>query len=338
MKSRIILTAGILIALAAAVAMTILLSPSVPVPQRTWVAGVAQWKSHEPISVTTHAEQFGVQKGDSFPYLVQVWYDPTVVADVDKASLDRAVNLAPFEVRSIKESDLSDGFGMRVYRREYELQLIAGETNRWYEFPAIIARYRLKDSEGLLNVEAPARPIYVASRLPADVDELDLELMPIAPTVSDLSQRTVPWMLWAVGAVFAVLGAADLVWRVIPRWRGRQQQAVHRAKEGGPVGEAYRALRAAAASSAEPRCTLHQMDHLLRLVLAYKNGQDWLEEPDADGLSATIGKPVAALLDKCHQAYRPVPIEQGEVQEALAELEVVLAHYFGEQEVEAWRS
>ena len=88
----------------------------------------------------------------------------------------------------------------------------------------------------------------------------------------------------------------------------------------------------------EPNRLLHQMDHILRLVLAQKEKTDWLEEPNLDLLSSGIREPAVSLFEKCQKAYGTEVVEQKEVvEEALGQLEEILKFYFAE-EVEAWRS
>ena len=187
----------------------------------------------------------------------------------------------------------------------------------------------------MLNVGADAEPVFVAARLPAEIG--DLELRPVAPTVNDLAQRTLPWVLWGIGAVLAALGTADLLLRVAPQWRSTRRRA--RAPwEGNTVAEAYRALRGNVASGVEPRRLLHQMDHIVRLTLASKDGLDWLEEPSLEMVHPSIREKVTSLLDKCEEAYKPAQTGHDEVAEMLEAVDTTLGFYFGEREVAAWRS
>jgi hypothetical protein len=137
----------------------------------------------EAILVRTGVEGFGVQKGDAFLYSVEVWYNPDLVSGIDRASVDKGLNLQPFEIREIRESESDFDSGTRVYRREYELQLIQGEVDALYEFPSLVVRYRPKDSEGLFEKTVIPEAIFVASRLPSDVE--GLELRPLKGKVED---------------------------------------------------------------------------------------------------------------------------------------------------------
>lgn len=326
---------GLLLALAAIVLIAVLLGPSLP--PRAWAVGVPQWKSQEPISVTTRTDRRTVLKGDAFSYSVEVWYDTDAVADIDRASLGKAINLAPFEVRNIEEKEFSPGPKLRLYRREYELQMIQGKVGRMYEFPSIVVRYRPQGSAGLLSVAATPQPVFVASRFPADTGELDLELNPIAPAVVDLGQGRVPWLLWALGALLASTATADLVRRVVPQRKGCRNPRDTKS-EGGLLADGYRSLLARIASGVEPQRVLYQVDHLLRAVLASKDQLDWLEDPSAATLSPEVKDVAVQLFERCEKACRPESITQEEVQQALGELEAILRYFCGEREVEAWQS
>lgn len=335
MKARIAVSLAFLLALAAIVLATILLSPSLP--PRVWAVGVPQWKSQEPISVTTRTDRRSVLKGDAFFYSVEVWYNTDAVADIDRVSLGKATNLAPFEVRSIRESEFSPEPKLRVYRREYELQMVQGKVGRTYEFPEIVVRYRPRGSAGLLSVSATPQPIFVASRFPADIADLDLELNPIAPPVVDLGRSRASWGLLALGALLASAATVDLVRRVIPQWKGCRHPRDTKG-EGGLLADGYRSLLASIASGVEPQRVLYQVDHLLRAVLASKDQLDWLEDPRAATLSPAVRDVAAQLFERCEKACRPGSIAQEEVQQALGELEAILRYFYGEREVEAWRS
>lgn len=326
---------GTPLVLACAVAIAILLSPSLPWPARRWATNLPQWKGHEPISVTTRAEPFGVRKGDLFSYYFEVWYDPQLVAAIDKVSLDGAIDLAPFEVRRSEESEFAPGPQLRLYRREYDLQLIVGQVDQQYRFPSITVRYRPRDAEGLLSITAEPAPVFVASRLPAEID--DLELQPIAPTVSELGRQRLPWLLWGLGALLAALGAADLAWRVLPQLQGAAAGA-RTPRQGGVLVEAYRSLHLNPGRTDDPRRLLHQIDHLLRLVLAAQHSLDWLEEPDLTRVPGEVRGTVSQLFESCQQAYRPGAVEEGRLAEAMAQLDEALRYYYGAEELEAWRS
>lgn len=298
----------------------------------------------ETILVKTRSERFGVQKGDAFPYLVEVWYSPDQVSEIDRASLDKNVNLEPFEIRDIKEKVFTLDSGTRVYQREYEIQLIDGEVEHLYAFPTIVVRYSLKGSEGLLDKTVVPEPIYVAPRLLPDVTNLDLgsgpgygPLRPVKGEIEDLGQNRLPWIFWILGGFLAALGVADLGLRIIPQWKEMAKQR-RRMRSGDALAQAYRSLHENVALAVEPKRLLHQMDHILRLVLARKEKSGWLEEPNLGLVSSEIREPVISLFEKCQRAYKPEVVEQEEMEEALRQLEEILSFYFGEGERAAWRS
>jgi len=287
------------------------------------------------ILVKTKVEGFGVHKGDAFSYLVEVWYNPAQVSEVDRASLDKGVNLNPFEIRDIKETEFDLDSRTRVYRREYEIQLINGKVDYLYEFPTIVARYRVKDSPGLSEKSVVPEPIFIASRLPADVS--NLELRPLKGKVEDESRKYLPWILWTLGGFLAALGVADLAWRVIPQWKAlaKQRRGI---KSGDVLVQAYRSLHKNVAAGTEPKRLLHQMDHILRMILARKEKAGWLEEPNLDLVSSGIRPSVISLFEKLERNHAIEAVEQKEAEEALRQVEEILGFYFGAKEVETWRS
>ncbi len=294
------------------------------------------------VLVKTRAESFGVQKGDAFRYLLRVLYDPAQVSEIDKAALDKNVNWEPFEIRSIHDSQFELDTRTRVYQRTYELQLISGPVNHLYEFPTLVVRYRLKDSAGSAEKAVVPEPIYVASRLPADVANLDLgygvaygPLRGVKQEIQDQSQNRVPWMLALVGGGIVAWGVVDLNRRVI---RQRKEMAKPSIKSEHQVFcEAYRSLCENAAGAVEPGRVLHQMEHMLTVVLTQKAKVDWLDAPDLGLLPVETRDTALALFEKCQKAARAQVIEQKDVEQAQSQLETILNYYFGEGEIEAWR-
>lgn len=295
------------------------------------------------ILVKTRAERFGVQKGDVFLYLVEVLYDPGQVSHIDRASLDRNMNLDPFEIRSIEETESDLDPTTRLYQRQYEVQLINGDVAHLYEFPTLVVRYSLKDVQGLADEAVVPEPIYVASRLPANVsnlvDNLELGYGPLRPLrgeIEDVSHNRLPWILWVLGGCLAAVTLADLSLRVIPQRKEKVKPTI-KIDKGDVLYQAYRSLHGNVAAGAEPKALLHQMDHILRILLARKEKADWLEELNFDEVSPGVGAPVLSLFEKCQKAYGAEDIEQKEVEEALTQLQEVLEFYLAE-EVEAWKS
>lgn len=194
----------------------------------------------EAIMVKTRIENLGVHKGDAFPYFVEVWYNPDQVSEIDKANLGKSVHLEPFEIRDMKERefDIPDS-GIRVYQREYEIQLIDGKVDTVYKFPTLTVRYRLKDASGFLNKPVTPQTIFVSSRLPSNVT--GLELMPLKGKIQVMSQQYLTWILLILGGFLALLGVVDLAWRAIPQWKETRKEK--RTAEGVDVlSGAYRAL------------------------------------------------------------------------------------------------
>lgn len=287
------------------------------------------------ILVKTKVQASEVHKGDAFPYLVEIWYDPSQVSEIDRAGLDKGVNLKPFEIRDTKEREFLLDRRTRVYQREYEIQLIDGKVDTVYKFPTIATRYKAKDSEGLLEKTVVPDPVFVAPRLPQDIK--GMELRPITEKIQNGNQKHLPWILWALGGFLALLGIIDLAWLAIPQWKETRKQK--KTAEGVDVlSEAYLALLANMAKGVESKPLLHQMDHILRIVLARKEKVDWIDGPNLDGLAFEIGPSVSSFFEKCHNAYRPGALEEKDMKEALSQLDKILYFYFGKREVEAWRN
>ncbi len=289
---------------------------------------------NQSILIKTKVEGFGVQKGDAFSYVVEVWYDPNQVSEIDRTALEKSLNWKPFEIRGAKESEFQLDGRTRLYQREYELQLIDGKVDYLYKFPTLVVRYRLKGSEGFLEKTAVPEAIYVAPRLPANIK--GLELKPITEKIQDGRQENLPWILWGLGGVLALLGVFDLAWRVIPTWKESRKQ--RRTAEGVDVlSEAYGALHRNIEKGVEAKSVLHQMDRILRIVLARKEKGDWLNGFNPDGMPSEIKESVLSFFAKSEKAYRPEDVEKKETDEALSQLQRILIFYFGKREVEAWR-
>jgi hypothetical protein len=330
-KTRLVL---ILISLAAIVAAGILVIPSfLSMQQVTFEKdkGIAEGKA---ILVRIKVDGFGVRKGDAFPYSVEVQYNLELVSEIDKTSLDKSVNFKPFEVRNVAEREFDLNSRTRVYMREYQIQLVDGKVNNLYKFPAILVRYKLKESGVYEEKTITPDPVFVASRLPSDASGLDLK--PLQPSIDDSSRHNLSWVLSALGGFLAFLALVDLAWRTIPQWRETTRQ--RRKAEGVDVlSKAYCSLNSSFAQGAEPKLLLHQMDHILRIVLARKENMGWLDEPNLDRIDPGIKAEVISFFSKCQSADGNQSFEQKQVQDALGQLEKILRFYLGEKEVQAWK-
>lgn len=331
MKTRLVL---ILVALAAIVVAGVLVIPSfLSLHQVTFEKdkGIAEGKA---IVVQTKVDGFGIHKGDAFPYSVEVQYNLELVSEIDKTSLDKSVNFKPFEIRSTTEREFDLNSRTRVYAKDYQIQLIDGKVNNLYQFPTILVRYKSKESGAYEEKAITPDPVFVASRLPSDASGLDLK--PIQASIEDTSRDNLPWVLAALGGFLAILALVDLAWRTIPQWREATRQ--RRKAEGVDVlSEAYRSLNASVAQGAEPKRLLHQMEHILRVILVRKENVGWLDEPNLDRVAPGIKAEVISLFDKCQSADGNPTIEQKQAQETLVQLEKILRFYCGEGEVQAWR-
>ncbi|MFC2026538.1 hypothetical protein ACFLUX_01005 [Chloroflexota bacterium] len=334
----------ILAGLAALVAVALILFLPNTSDLKVGKAQVEQRPEDQAISVNTKAERFGVQKGDAFLYIVEVLYDPDQVSEIDSASLDDQVNLEPFEIRDVKETEYDLDSRTRMYQRQYEIQLISGEVEHLYEFPTIVVRYKLKEMDGFSEIGVIPEPIYVTNRLPADVSNLignlEIGFGPLKPLKGEIenvvSKNRLPWILLALGGFLAAATVADLTLRVIPQRKEKEKQD-RKMEMGNILYQAYRSLHENVAVGAKPKSLLAQMDHILGVVLAQKENVGWLGESNLDLVSSEIKTQVISLFDKCQKAYGTEDIKQEEVEEALRQLEEILEFYFAE-EMEVWKS
>jgi hypothetical protein len=330
-KTRLVL---ILVSLAAIIAAAIWAFPSfLSLRQVTFEKEKGTTES-KPVAVRTRVDGFGVRKGDAFPFQVEVQYDLELVSEIDKTSLDKSINFKPFEVRGATEREVDLDSRTRAYVRDYQIQLIDGKLNTLYTFPTLLIRYRLKESGVYEEKTMIPDPVFVSSRLPSDASGLDLK--PIQGGIEDVGRNNLHWILVALGGFLAILALADLTWRAIPQWREAARE--RRKAEGVDVlSEAYRSLNATVARGAEPGRLLHQVDHILRVVLARKENVGWLDEPDFDRVAPGIKAEVISLFSTCQEAGGNRSPGQQEAQEAVGQIEKILRFYCGEEELRAWR-
>jgi hypothetical protein len=330
-KTRLLL---ILVSLAAILAAGILVTPYLLSLRQVAFEkekGLAEGKA---IAMRTRVDGFGVRKGDAVPYWVEVQYNTDLVSGIDKTSLDKSVNFKPFEVRRVAEREFDIPPRTRVFAREYEIQLIDGKVNALYKFPSVLVRYKSKESGAYEEKAITPEPVFVASRLPSNSNDLDLR--PIQGSIEEPGRSNIRWVFMALGVFLALVALADLAWRRIPQWREAARQ--RRKAEGVDVlSEAYRSLNSAMAQGAEPGRLLHRMDHILRIVLARKENVSWLQEPDPDRVSPGIQAEVLSFIKNSQSTNGNPSVGQKEIQEAHGRLEKILGFYFGEGEVRAWK-
>jgi hypothetical protein len=288
------------------------------------------------ITAQAGTNALAIGKGDVFPFLLEVQYDSTQITGIDRSSLDKAVDVKPFEIKSFQEAEFDSESDprTRIYQREYDLQFITGSITETYQLPTIVVRYQLRNGDAYAEKAVVPDPIRVTGRLPADVS--NLELRPLTDKVQDPSKERFVWALWALGVVLVVGSGVDLITRVLPKYRQQTQQL--RCREGGDVlVQAYRSLNHRLASKAAPAILLNQIDHMLRLVLVRKAKANWLEEPNLEDIPHEIQPVVAALFENCQLARSQSPVGLLPLDQTLSHLDAVLRFYYGAREVEAWK-
>jgi hypothetical protein len=330
-KTRLVL---ILVSLAAIVAAGVWALPSFLSLRQVTFEKERLATEAKPIAVRTRVDGFGVRKGDAFPYRVEVQYNFESISEIDKTSLDKSINFKPFEVRGVAEREYDLDSQTRAYARDYQIQLIDGKTDTLYKFPTILIRYKLKESGGYEEKTTIPAPVFVSSRLPSDVSGLDLK--PIQAGIEDAGRSNLHWILFTLGGFLAILALADLAWRAVPQWRAAASER-RRAEGVDVLSEAYRSLHATIARGAEPGRLLHQVDHILRVVLARKENVGWMDEPDFDRVSPGIKAEVLSLYSACQEAGGNRSLEPQKAQEGAEQIEKILKFYCGEEALRAWK-
>lgn len=295
------------------------------------------------ILVNAIPEFSSVQKGDVSKYIIQVLYDPDKISGIDGDRLDNSIDFAPFEIRNVEKIEFKLDSGMRVYQKNYEIQLVKGEVAHLYSFPTVVVRYKLKDVDAFADTSVTPGPIYIAPRSSGDESDIisNLELgyetvNPIHGEIKDIGQSRMTWILFSLGGFLALLAVADLILRVIPQWKEKGKQ-VKKIDTDNVVYQSYRSIQEKVATGATPQNILHQMDHVLSVILAQEEKVDWLEEPDLELVSSGIKPTVISLFGKCKKSYGTEDIKQEEVEEAIKMLDDILDFYYAE-ELELWKS
>jgi flagellar basal body-associated protein FliL len=290
------------------------------------------------IDARGRAGDLGIQKGDVFPYFLEVWYDPGQVAEIDKANLDKAVNLTPFEIRSVTEREVNLDSNMRLYQREYSLQLVSGKGGQIYELPEIAIRYKMKDSDGLLTTSLVPEPVFVASRLTGEVRDLAFGYGPLRPIATKVQAMdpSLPWIFWGLGSLIAVLGVVSMT-RFENRHRTEAKKTKRQPVQDGVVYQAYRSLLDNLASGAEAKDLLYQMENIARVTLAEKEKADWLSALDGDKLPSEITAATTTLLEIRRQAFATPNGKSANVDHGLRQLDTILGFYYGQEELATWK-
>jgi hypothetical protein len=302
-------------------------------------AKVDQLPEGQAIKIETRAERYGVQIGDVFSYLVEILYDPGQVSEIDKTGFGKIINLQPFEIRNVTETEFNVDSKTSVYQRQYELQLVDGEVNHLYKFRGILVKYTFNGIKGYTGDLIEPESIYVTARLPEDISNLELGYGPLRPLkgdIKDTSQSPVVWVLCGSGGLLAFLGMGNFSWLAIKRRKKKNKLNI--VDTNNVFYQAYKSFRSNISAGCESRVLFHQIDHILRSILAIKENTGWLEEPNLDLISPEIRPKVILLFEKCQAAYLARQnLEQKEVDESSKLLEDIFAFYFT-QEISEWKS
>jgi hypothetical protein len=297
------------------------------------------------ITVDTKAENFGILRGDLFYYYVDVIYNPQLVAEIDKDNLLLVINLEPFEIRDTVTKDIKLASDKRLLRIQYQLQLIDGETNKIYEFPSIVVRYRPANTEGYMEYPAQAEPVYITSRLPDDIQnilqlmKIDLDLgysmlRPVNGEVISTEQSRLPYIFIIAGVFLAVGVMSDYFLRIVPQRRKEKEKSI--SEKNTLISNACASLYRNIKDGAAIEDILYQADHIVRLVLFQKENLDWLEDLRNQTISPGIKDTVFSFF---RNTQNPVEECQSEkhIAETLEYMDKILKFYYPE-EAEGWKN
>jgi hypothetical protein len=306
---------------------------------------VEELEEGEAIEVNTWAESQSVQLGDAFIYVGEVIYDPEQVSGVDESSLDDNVDLEPFEIREITDVEFDTESGSHVYQRQYEIQLISGSTEYLYEFSPIVVRYELVGMDGYAESSVMPESIYITTRLNetefinnliSNLTTNGIELNSAYGEIEVEGQNGLTWVFLMLGGILGVLAVIDLAVRVVPEWKEEKNRTGGEEKVN-LISCAYRTLRENKTSGAKPRILLHQKDHLMRVVMAEKEGESWLAEPDVEGLPDEVRELVMTVFENCREGYVREEMKQEDIEESLKQVESILKYYYP-GEMSGWKS
>lgn len=314
---------------------------------QTGKSKVEKLPKDQAIMVESRAERFGVQKGDAFLYFVDVLYNPQLVYEIDKTSLEKNVKLEPFEIRDIQHTDFKLDSNTRVYRLQYELQLINGDVDYLYHFPSIVVTYKLMESEGFREIPGVAEPVYIASRLPEDPTKFQLGdfgvnyldegygiLRPLKGEVEETGKNFLPWSLIIAGGLLAIGSLIDINLRVIPQRKEEKEKA--RIDKNKMISQAYHSLYLNIEKAIATDHMLYQISHIARLVLTQKENFDWLDELKIDRVPSGIREPVISLFT-ITQNMGINDSDQKNMDECLKYLDMILKFYY-QEEVDSWKN
>lgn len=309
-------------------------------------ARVEQLPSEVFILVNAQPEHNSVQLGDAFKYILEVLYDSEEVIEIDSNNLNKNVNFEPFEIAFTNDNDFELNSNIRVYQKQYTLQLIDGETEYLYEFPTIVVRYQLKGLAGYTETSVIPNPVYVSARLSGDRDAIinNLKLgnelyMPLEDKIEDTSHNLPKLICFITGGFLLVLVITDFIVRIIPILREKEQQEKKLDKDSF-IYQAYHSLDTNINTGADYHKILHQMDMLLRSVLSDNENLDWLEEPNFELVPNVIRPSVIAIFNKSQEVYEAYNVNissKNNLEEDWNKFKYIFNYYYS-KEIEAWNN
>jgi flagellar basal body-associated protein FliL len=299
---------------------------------------ISEWTDGQVILLNAWPESSSVQMGDAFTYIVEVIYDSAEVSGIDEDALAQSIDFSPFTVRDVSVIEYEDDSGLHVYQRQYTLQLLEAGTNSYYEFSTIVVRYQLVSMDGYVEASVIPETLFVAPRIQNAVvlqsllSGNDISINQTLGEIDNSSGEYYLWIIWILSGLLFVVGIVDLTWRVLPEWKAEKELRKNRTNDS--VKLAYDSLTNNITNNADPEAVCYQMDLLVRVILAEKEGIDWLSEPDVENLSPEIIESVKNVFETCVAAYDTDNITNDRVGNALKNVEAILYYYYADER--AW--
>lgn len=266
----------------------------------------------EVILIKTETVNYGFL-GDVISYKIKILYRASI--QIEKISLDQSVNFQPFTVREMKEEEIDLDFGIKMYTREYQLQLLEGKTNYLYQFPTIVVRYQ--QAGVLKEIKTVPKPLFISIRVPANTQ--NLKLNPLQGKVTQLNfYDYLPWFILGIGGAMGLMS----FWEIFQKFRKKKKKEITYLDE---LWVAYCHLQKKALARENLEQILHQAYQILQAIFV-SEGIVWIEF-ELEKIPAEISNKVSDLLKKCERAYQRQPLTELEVEIALERLREILEFY-----------
>ncbi|NLK72129.1 MAG: hypothetical protein GX285_03835 [Clostridiales bacterium] len=188
-----------------------------------------------------------------------------------------------------------------------------------------------------------AEPIYVSSRLPESDEKfmnlnfLDLgyeaPLRPIKGEIEEIRQSSLPWILLCCGSLLVIGTLIDFAVKVIPQ-RKREKENI-RIEKNKQIAQIYNNLYRNEDETSFDKI-IYQIDHVARLVFAWNEHFQWLEELDINRIPVEIRHEVKALSNNISKMSKDT-LQKSDVSDSLQYLDNILRFYY-QEDVDTWKN